>query len=87
MKAVGKNIIIKKAKEGIAKTNGGLLVTENQREDIRYTQASIISVGEEVVGLKEGDEIYFDRHAGHKIPELANETYHVIKAADVVVVL
>jgi co-chaperonin GroES (HSP10) len=87
MKAVGKNIIIQKAKEGVTKTSGGLLLGEKQKEDIRYTQAKIISVGEEVVGLKEGDEIYFDRHAGHKIPELTNETYHVIKAVDVVVVL
>ena len=36
--------------------------------------------------LKEGDRIFFDRHAGHKI-EIDKKTYHVIKAQDVVVVL
>jgi chaperonin GroES len=86
MKAIGRNLIIEKKKEGTTKTKGGLLLAENQREDIRYTEADILSVGEQVEGLKEGDKIFFDRHAGHKI-EIDKKTYHVIKAQDVVVVL
>jgi len=86
MKAIGKNLIIQKAKEGTTKTKGGLLLAENHKNDIRYVEATIVSVGEEIVGLKENDRIYFDRHAGHKI-EVKKETYHVIKASDVVVVL
>ena len=86
MKAIGRNIIINKIKEGTTATKGGLLLAENQREDIRYTEASIISIGDQVEGLKEGDSIYFDRHAGHKI-EINKKTYHLIKLQDVVVVL
>jgi chaperonin GroES len=86
MKAIGRNLIIEKIKEGTTKTKGGLLLAENQREDIRYTEADVLSVGEQVEGLKEGDRIFFDRHAGHKI-EIDKKTYHVIKAQDVVVVL
>jgi chaperonin GroES len=86
MKAIGRNIVINKIKEGTTTTKGGLLLAENQREDIRYTEATIISIGEQVEGLEEGDSIYFDRHAGHKI-EVDKQTYHVIKAQDVVVVL
>ena len=37
-------------------------------------------------GINKDDVIYYDRHAGHKI-ELDRETYHVIKAQDVVFVL
>jgi co-chaperonin GroES (HSP10) len=51
-----------------------------------YTEANVLSAGKEVEGLKEGDKIFFDRHAGHKI-EIDKKTYHVIKAQDVVVVL
>ena len=40
MRAVGNNIIIKKLKEGTAETKGGLLLAENHREDIRYTEAT-----------------------------------------------
>jgi len=86
MKAVGKNLIINITKEGTTKTKGGLLLAENQREDIRYVEANIVSVGDEVVGLKQDDKIYFDRHAGHKI-EINKISYRVIKAQDIVVVL
>ncbi len=86
MKAIGRNLIIEKIKEGTTKTKGGLLLAENQREDIRYTEAFVFSVGEQVEGIKKSDKIFFDRHAGHKI-EIDKKTYHVIKAQDVVVVL
>jgi chaperonin GroES len=86
MKAIGRNIIIEKTKEGTTTTKGGLLLAENQREDIRYVEATVLSVGEQVEGLKEKDNIFFDRHAGHKI-EIDKQTYHVIKNQDVVVVL
>ena len=86
MKAVGRNLIIQKVKEGTTATKGGLLLAENQREDIRYVEAQVMSVGEEVTGVKVSDIIFYDRHAGHKI-ELGKEIYHVIKLADVVVVL
>ena len=86
MKAIGRNLIINKIKEGTTKTKGGLLLAENQREDIRYVKADVVSVGTEVAGVKETDTIYFDRHAGHKI-EVDNKSYHVIKSGDIVVVL
>jgi|TARA_R100000030_G_scaffold84327_2_gene67432 chaperonin GroES len=86
MKAVGRNLIIKKVKEGTTKTKGGLLLAETHRDDIRYVEASVVSSGEEIKGIKEGSKIFFDRHAGHKI-EIEKQTYHVIKVQDVVVVL
>ena len=86
MKAIGNNIIITPVKVTGDKTKGGLLLAENQRDDIRYVEANVLSVGEQVEGLKEKDKVFFDRHAGHKI-EINKQTYHVIKAQDVVVVL
>tara|TARA_R110002124_G_scaffold115228_3_gene270972 strand:+ start:1194 stop:1460 length:267 start_codon:yes stop_codon:yes gene_type:complete len=88
MRAVGRNIIIRKEKEGTTETKGGLLLAETQREDIRYTKATVISTGEDgaSAGLKANSEVYFDRHAGHKI-EVEKEIYHLIKLQDVVVVL
>ena len=86
MKAIGRNLIIQKAKKGTTKTKGGLLLAESQRDDIRYTRATVLSVGDEVPDLKKDDIIFFDRHAGHKI-EIKDDTYHVIKLQDVVVVL
>jgi co-chaperonin GroES (HSP10) len=86
MKAIGRNLIIEKVKEGTTKTKGGLLLAETHRDDIRYTEAKVISIGNDVEGVKENDSIFFDRHAGHKI-EIGKNSYHVIKLQDVVIVL
>ena len=85
MKAIGRNLIIDIKKEGTTTTKGGLLLSENQKDDLRYREAKVISVGIEVEGVKEKDEIFFDRHAGHKI-EFNKKIYHIIKSQDVVVV-
>ncbi len=87
MKAVGRNLIIEKAnEEGITKSKGGLLLNKQSREDIRYIEATVLSMGEEVQGLKENDKIFYDKHAGHQI-EIDKKILHVIKSSDVVVVL
>lgn len=86
MRAIGKCLIIEKAKEGITKTKGGVMLAESQKEDIRYVKAKVLHIGDEVVGVKEGDEIFYDRHAGHQI-EVDKDIYRVIKLGDVVVVL
>ncbi len=85
MKAIGRNLIIKKIKEGTTKTKGGLLLAENQRSDIRYIEANVVSVGTDVAGISENDTIFYDRHAGHTI-EINKKSYSVIKSQDVVVV-
>ena len=86
MKAVGKYIIIQSNEEHTTKTKGGLILGEDQREDIRYREGVVIKPGDEVKVLKEGDKIYFDKHAGFKV-EINNALYTVIKEFDVVIVL
>ena len=60
MKAIGRNLIIKGVKQGVLETKGGLLLAEKQREDMRYEEATVVSVGNEVTGIKEKYIIYFD---------------------------
>jgi|TARA_R110000851_G_scaffold224492_3_gene377322 co-chaperonin GroES (HSP10) len=86
MKAIGFNILIKKEKEGIKATKGGLLLSESQRSDIRYVKATIQSVGDLCNGLNPKDVIYYDRHAGHLI-DVEGDSFQVIKMQDVVFVL
>ena len=86
MKAIGNNIIITPEKVTSEKTKGGLLLVKKDREDIRYTKAEVNSVSEDIKGLKQGDQTYYDRHAGHII-EFDKEQFTVIKIQDVVVVL
>ena len=86
MKAVGKYIVIDPVKEDNVKTQGGLILGEQQREDIRYRRARVVEPGSDVNVLKTGDEIYYDRSSGFNI-ELNNKEYKVIKEFDVVVIL
>jgi co-chaperonin GroES (HSP10) len=86
MKAIGKYIVIKPIKEVDTKTKGGLILAENQREDIRYRRAKVIEPGSDVEVLKKDDEVYYDKAAGFNI-ELEKEQYKVIKEFDVVIVI
>ena len=86
MKAIGNNLIIKKIEESNQKTKGGLILTEKQREDVRFQLAKVIKVGDSVVAVKENDIIYFDKAAAHRI-EIEKEPYNVIRQENVVVVL
>lgn len=86
MRAVGKYIVIKPIKEVDVKTKGGLILAENQREDIRYRRAKVIEPGSDVKVLKKDDEVYYDRSAGFNI-EINKENYKVIKETDIVIII
>ena len=86
MKAIGNNLIVNLTKQGISETKGGLFLAEKQREDIRYAEGTVLSVGSSVVGIKENDVIYFDKNNAHQI-EIKKEIYQVVNIAHVVVVL
>jgi len=84
MKAINHYIIVDKIKEE-PKTVAGLIMTDDTDVDNRYIKAKIISTGNLVEGLKDGDNIYYDKHAGHAIT-WKDDLYQVIQARDVVLV-
>ena len=86
MKAVGKYIVIQPKKEKTAKTKGGLILGEENREDIRYRIAEVLEVGSEVNVIQKGDTVCYDKHAGFEV-EIKDDIYTVIKEFDIVIVL
>ena len=84
MKAVNYYIIIDQIKDEPKKV-GGLILTESVDNDNRYLKAKIISTGNLVEGVKDGDVIHYDRHAGHNI-NWKDKLYTVITAKDIVLV-
>jgi len=84
MKAVNDYIVVDKEKVGPKKI-GGLILTEDLDEDNRYIKATIVSTGNLVQGLKDGDVVYYDKHAGHGIT-WKDTMYQVIRGRDVVLV-
>ena len=86
MKAVGNYLVIEEVKQKPIKTKGGLLLTDKIKEDIRYRQGVVKSVGSLVQGVKANDNIYYDKHAGFNV-EIDENIFLVIKQQDVVIVL
>ena len=84
MKAINRYIVIKNIKTEPKKV-AGLIMTEDIDQDNRYLKAKIISCGNLVEGLKDGDTIYYDKHAGHDI-SWKDTLYRVIQDRDVVLV-
>ena len=83
MKAVNHYLIIDMIKE--EPKVGGLILTDETNEDNRYLKAKVVSIGNLVEGIKEGDVIYYDKHAGHGIQH-KDKFYSVIKQMDVVLI-
>ena len=83
MKAINHYMIVENIKE--PKKVGGLIMTEELDDDNRYLKAKIISTGNLVEGLKDGDIVYYDKHAGPAI-SWKDKLYHVIRSGDVVLV-
>ena len=86
MRAIGNYLVIQEIKEKPTKTKGGLILTDKIKEDIRYRQGVVKSVGSLVQGVKANDNIYYDKHAGFNV-EIDENIFLVIKQQDVVIVL
>ena len=86
MRAIGNYLVIQEIKEKPTKTKGGLILTDKIKEDIRYRQGVVKSVGSLVQGVKSDDKIYYDKNAGFNV-EIDENIFLVIKQQDVVIVL
>jgi co-chaperonin GroES (HSP10) len=84
MKAINYYVVVEKIKEEPKKV-GGLELTEAQNSDVRYLKAKVISAGNLVEAIGEGDIVYYDKHNGHGI-QWKDKLYHVLKLADIVLV-
>ena len=84
MKAVNHYVVVDRVKEKQKQTSG-LIITEDNDNDLRYLKGKVISVGNLVEGVEVGDVVNYDKHAGHGI-EYNNKFYFVIKASDIVLV-
>ncbi|MDA9245693.1 hypothetical protein N9P20_00865 [Polaribacter sp.] len=84
MKAINYYIIIDKIKEA-PRNIGGIELTEKQNSDVRYLKGKVVSIGNKIEGIKNGDVVRYDKHAGHGI-EWNDKLYYVITLQDVVIV-
>jgi len=84
MKAINHYVIVDKIKEAPKKV-GGLEITEKHNNDIRYIKGTVISIGDKITNLIEGDTIRYDKHAGFGI-EWNDKLFYVLTIGDIVLV-
>ena len=85
MRALGYYLLIDEIKEDIKQTEGGLLLAETHRDDIRYRLANVISTGDLVKYTKPGDVVWFDKAAGSNI-EYKNKVYTVLQEGNIIAI-
>ena len=83
MQAIGLYIVITPIAEEI-KTSG-LIMAGQDKNEIRYKKAKVVSPGTDVTAVKSGDEIYYDTRNAFSMV-VNQETYTVIIQRDVVLV-
>ena len=84
MKAVNYYVVVDKIKNEQKKV-AGLIMTEDLDQDNRYSKGKVVSAGNLVEGIKDGDTIHYDKHAGHGI-QYKDKLYFVIKVSEIVLV-
>lgn len=83
MQAINYYLIVDYIKEA-PKSIGGLEIMDSQNNELRYLKGKIVSIGDLVPDvLKVGDEIRYDKHAGHSI-QFDEQLLYVIKVGDII---
>jgi|TARA_R110002012_G_scaffold258867_1_gene439972 chaperonin GroES len=85
MRPIGKYIVINPIKEEV-KTKGGLLLSADDVDGIRYKKAAVVESGSDVDVINKGDTIYYDSNTGYSM-FIEDEQYTIIREHDVVVVV
>ena len=85
MKPIGKYILIKAIEEEI-KHSSGLILSQEDSNQLRYKKATVVTPGTDVEQIKSNDSIDYDSRSGTTMI-INGETYTIIVERDVVVVL
>jgi co-chaperonin GroES (HSP10) len=87
-------IVIKEVKEQNHTVAGGLELSQEFDQELRYFKGEVVSVGARVVSemadapvkIEVGDIIFYDRHAGHEIRWTDDTPLKVLKLGDLVAI-
>tara|TARA_B100000768_G_scaffold157939_1_gene156265 strand:- start:906 stop:1163 length:258 start_codon:yes stop_codon:yes gene_type:complete len=85
MRPISKYILIEPIEEEI-RTESGILLTNHEAQSRRYHKGKVHGVGNEVQGIVESDEVYYDFRNAHTLL-IEGKKITVIQERDIVVVL
>ena len=80
---INRSVVIKDFKE-VKQLAGGFELADVHDTDNRFIRAEVFKASEDTP-VKEGDFIYYDRHAGFTI-DYHGERYKIVRDSDIVIV-
>ena len=78
-------IIVEDQKENIKTTKGGLMLSSDQREDMRFKKAKVIKVGRDAKWVKETDIVHYDKNGAQELL-FPLEGYQIITEAHIILI-
>lgn len=75
MRALGRYVVVKPKKEEIE--SNGVFLSAKSEKNVRYLPGTVVTCGEDVFGLDEGDNIYYDKAAASSV-RIKDDLYYVL---------
>ena len=82
VKPLGDRVLLKTAKEE-EKTKGGLFIPETAQEKTQSGIVEEVGDDDEVIKVKKGDHVMYDKYAGTNI-KVDGEEYLIVKMDDII---
>lgn len=84
MRAIGQYIVVVPVKEE-ARSETGLLISQDERNKMRYGKAVVEATGSEVEGIEDGDTVYYDKRSAFSML-VEGKPFTIITSSSVVLV-
>lgn len=85
VKPLGDRVLIK-VKESETKTAGGIIIPQTAQEKTQTGAVVAIGTDTEVIKVKVGDQVMYDKYAGTQI-KIAGDEHLIVKMQDILAVL
>lgn len=85
VKPLGDRVLIK-IKESETKTAGGIIIPQTAQEKTQTGVVVSVGTDADVIKVKAGDEVMYDKYAGTQI-KIEGVEYLIVKMADILAVL
>ncbi len=85
VKPLGDRVLLKTEKEE-EKTKGGLFIPETAQEKTQSGIVEAVGDDEEVIKVKKGDHVMYDKYAGTSI-KIDDEDYLIVKMDDIIAIV
>ncbi len=82
---LGDRVLIK-VQEGDTKTAGGIIIPQTAQEKTQTGVVVAVGTDKDVIKVKEGDEVMYDKYAGTQI-KVQGADHLIVKMADILAVL